>query len=166
MTAVACKYFVQNDKFYSFPEMFVLPRKYSSEAEVTVKDIYNSFPLKLSNYYLRFQTYLPDGATKIWADIPNMSSNVPFINGLVYVKVLRMPEQIMTKHPKEDSPTPMTKQFSGILFMDEPAKTEVKQKISNEDEMNKRMKNMVVPNMPIKAKRTVFEESVKDKVKM
>lgn len=51
---------IQNDKFDGLtePNVYALPMQYSNVNEVKVEHIYNHFPLKHENVYLRF--YLDD----------------------------------------------------------------------------------------------------------
>jgi hypothetical protein len=51
---------VQNDSFDGLtePNIYALPGDYTNINQVKAGDVYNSFPLKFENFYLRF--YLED----------------------------------------------------------------------------------------------------------
>ena len=53
-------YFVQNDAFDGLtePNIYALPQSYTNVNQVTAGHVYESFPLKFENFYLRF--YLED----------------------------------------------------------------------------------------------------------
>lgn len=77
-----CEYFIQNDdneinvKVNPYPNVFILPKKYSSISDVTVQEVIDAFPLTradpVHSYILRFETVLQISASKkipVWMDI-------------------------------------------------------------------------------------------------
>lgn len=98
MTAVACKYFIQNNPADSGAgsNLFLLSKRYSPGEKVRFKDVLAEFPLHSvegAQYHLRFQTFLPEAPTSpIWVDILNDEASVPLVEpGVVSIKALRLP---------------------------------------------------------------------------
>ena len=106
---VICEYFIQNDesemKRSPYPNIFILPKKYNSVAEVRVKDVVNAFPLyeadNLHKYVLRFETVLQVSQTRkiaAWMDLDSqLDVQVPHVKGRIRVKALRLPKGIELK---------------------------------------------------------------------
>ena len=108
MASILCKYYVQNDPAdpeSSYPNLFVLTKKFAPDQLVKFKDIVSDFPLlsvKQADYHLRFQTFLPDSPnTPIWVDILNEEATVPLIGpGMISVKALKLPAGVKPKLKK------------------------------------------------------------------
>ena len=98
-------YFNQNDSWESIshPNLFVLPQEFTNLNDVKAQMVYDNFPLKnKQNFYLRF--FLDDKiqGVKGWVDFPP-SAIIPIYNdGHVYVKVLRLPENVKINFIKNE----------------------------------------------------------------
>ena len=54
---VTCEYFVQNgqEKNEVYKNIFIMPKRYTSMADIKQRDVIKAFPLKDRAYLLRFQ---------------------------------------------------------------------------------------------------------------
>eukprot|EP00347_Sterkiella_histriomuscorum_P006821 403351303 len=112
---IVCEYFIQNDdneidpKQNPYPNIFILPKKYQSIADVRIQDVLEAFPLAYAdphNYYvLRFETVLQISQTKrltVWQDVdPSLDIAVPHNKEKIRIKALRLPRGIHQKQPKQ-----------------------------------------------------------------
>lgn len=118
MTAIACKYFIQNETIENdttASNLFMLSKKYNSDEKIKFKDVMTEFPLNNlgeTSYHLRFQTFLPEAPNSpIWVDILNEEASVPLAEpGLVRIKALRLPSGLKQKL-KQCKPAPVTSDF-------------------------------------------------------
>ena len=106
---VICEYFVQNDHEMQDPyrNVFILPQKYANIKDVKLRDVTKAFPLKDSNYVLRFQ-YLIQLASKkikpVWLDVgKNLEVPCPHVQGKIIIKALRLPGGVETKYASQHS---------------------------------------------------------------
>eukprot|EP00826_Nyctotherus_ovalis_P025324 TRINITY_DN1961_c0_g2_i13.p2 TRINITY_DN1961_c0_g2~~TRINITY_DN1961_c0_g2_i13.p2 ORF type:complete len:253 (-),score=67.07 TRINITY_DN1961_c0_g2_i13:466-1224(-) len=136
MTAVACKYFIQNDSIEPTAggsNLFMLSRKYSPGEKVRFKDVMAEFPLhgaEGASYHLRFQTFLPEAPTSpIWVDILNEEASVPLVEpGVVFIKALRLPSGL-SQRLKQSRPAAVNSGASDHFY----AKAAEKQTVANSD---------------------------------
>ena len=98
-------YFIQNDSWESIshPNLFVLPQEFTNLNDVKAQMVYDNFPLKnKQNFYLRFFLDDKTQGVKGWVDFPP-SAIIPIYNdGHVYVKVLRLPENVKINFKKNE----------------------------------------------------------------
>lgn len=74
---------------------FVLTKKVNSLKEVRVSDIKASFPLDHSQYHFRFQTKMFN--MKVWVDTSKDTVAVPNIDGLIKIKLIKLPKGVADK---------------------------------------------------------------------
>ena len=88
-----------------YPNIFILPKKYNSVADVRVKDVVDAFPLyeadTFHKYVLRFETVLQISQTRkiaAWMDLDSqLDVQAPHVKGRIRVKALRLPKGIDIK---------------------------------------------------------------------
>jgi hypothetical protein len=106
---VIVEYFIQNDtlphKAETVPSnIYILPKKYRQVQDVSLKDIYDSFP-NCQNYHLRFENIimLPNRkASRVWVDFhKSQDVSVPNIDGRIRVKALKMPSGVQIRAPPQ-----------------------------------------------------------------
>lgn len=114
MTAIACKYFIQNETAendLNGSNLFLLSKKYNPGEKVKFKDVITEFPLNNIegiSYHLRFQTFLPEAPTSpIWVDILNEEASVPLAEpGIVRIKALKLPSGLKQRLKKSNPTAP------------------------------------------------------------
>jgi hypothetical protein len=74
----------------------VLTKKVHTLKEVRVADIKASFPFDHSQYHFRFQTKMSN--MKVWIDTSKDAVAVPNIDGVVKIKLLKLPKGIADKY--------------------------------------------------------------------
>ena len=100
---VICEYFVQNDHHLGDPyrNVFILPKKYVSIRDVKLGDVISAFPLKDSQYVLRFfyQIQLVSKKVKsVWLDAgKSLDVPCPHVQGKIIIKALRLPSGVEPK---------------------------------------------------------------------
>lgn len=101
---VICEYFIQNDHELSDPyrNIFILPAKYASMKEVKLRDVIKAFPLKDTQYVLRFQYPITLASKKVkpvWLDVgKNVDVPCPDVNGKIIIKALRLPPSVLPNY--------------------------------------------------------------------
>jgi hypothetical protein len=119
---VLCEYFIQNDESESnpkknpYPNIYILPKKYLSVADVRVRDIVESFTLNgpengAYRYLLRFESVMQVSQSKripVWMDLDDqLDVQAPNVKGKIRVKALRLPKGIEPKEvPKQQRVVP------------------------------------------------------------
>jgi hypothetical protein len=74
----------------------VLTKKVHTLKEVRVADVKASFPFDHSQYHFRFQTKMSN--MKVWIDTSKDTVAVPHIDGVVKIKLLKLPKGVADKY--------------------------------------------------------------------
>jgi hypothetical protein len=109
---VLIEYIIQNDesennlKKNPYPNIYILPKKYTSVNEVRVREVIEAFPLAaqagVGEYLLRFETSIAIPSTKkmmtVWQDLDGeMDAVAPSNKGKIRVKALRLPKGVANR---------------------------------------------------------------------
>jgi hypothetical protein len=98
--------------------MFILPKKYASVQDVRISDVLAAFPLtkvdREHDYIFRFETVLYQNKRRVnvWLDCgANLDVSVPNLDGVIRMKVLKLPKGVKAKQPIQlPKPKPMKQQ--------------------------------------------------------
>ena len=82
----------------TYPNVYILPKRYPSLRDVRLSEVINAFPLANDTNYkynFLFETSLTLGKknnVKVWVDAPpNLECGVPNVDGKIKMKVLQVP---------------------------------------------------------------------------
>ncbi len=156
---VICEYFIQNEhqgQSDPYRNVFILPNKYTSIKDVQLGDVIKAFPLKDSQYVLRFQ-YMVQLASKktrtVWLDIgKNMNVPCPNMQGKIVIKALRLPKGVQTKFKAV---------FSSKKAAPAPVQEERKQPPAPMTEKKPKRDSVISGNNPLEQKSKPLQQTPK-----